>query len=62
VSGADDLSSEIAAAILVRKEETLTLKELKEVVLRVHCILQKLTTQCREQSRRRASRLNRNIS
>jgi len=36
VSVAHELSSEIAAAILARKEETLKLKELKEVVLRVH--------------------------
>jgi len=35
VSVAHDLSSEIAAAILLRKEETQKLKELKEVVLRV---------------------------
>ena len=62
MSVAHDLSSEVAAAILVRKDETRTLKELKEVVLRVHCVLQKLTTQCREQNRKQASRLNRNIS
>lgn len=50
VSVAHDLSSEIAAAILARKEEKRKLKELKEVVLRVHEVLQKLTTQCREQN------------
>ena len=45
------LSSEIAAAILARKEETRKLKELKEVVLRVHNVLQELTAQCRKQNR-----------
>jgi len=53
VSVAHDLSSEIATAILVRKEETHKLKELKETVLLVHCALQKLTAQCREQNRDR---------
>ncbi len=53
VSVAHELSSEIAAAILARKEETHKLKELKEVVLRVHCVLQRLTTECREQNRNR---------
>lgn len=52
VSVAHDLSSEIAAAVLARKEDQQKLKELKEVVLRVHVVLQKLTTQCREQNRR----------
>lgn len=52
MSVAHDLSSEIAAAILVRKDEPRKLKELKEIVLRVHSVLQKLTTQCREQSRK----------
>ena len=45
------LDSEIAVAILARKEETRQLKELKEVVLRVHTVLQKLTAQCRDQNR-----------
>lgn len=53
MSVAHELSSEIAAAILARKEETHKLKELKEVVLRVHNVLQKLTVQCREQNRSR---------
>jgi hypothetical protein len=53
VSVAHELSSEIATAILSRKEETGKLKELKEVVLRVHNVLQKLTAQCREQDRSR---------
>lgn len=53
VSVAHELSSEIAAAILARKEETPKLEELKEVVLRVHSTLQKLTMQCREQNRNR---------
>ena len=61
MSVAHDLSSEIAAAVLARKEDKQKLKELKEVVLRVHCVLQKLTTLCREQNRRRASRLNRKV-
>ena len=53
VSVAHELSSEIAAAILARTEEKRKLKELKEVVLRVHDVLQKLTAQCREQNRAR---------
>jgi len=53
VSVAHELSSEIAAAILARKEETRKLKELKEVVLRVHNVLQELTAQCRKQNRSR---------
>ena len=53
MSVAHELSSDIAAAILARKEETRKLKELKEVVLRVHSVLQKLTAQCREQNRSR---------
>lgn len=54
VSVAHELSSEIAAAILARKEDTRKLKELKEVVLRVHSVLQNLTTQCREENRKRS--------
>ena len=53
MSVAHELSSEIAAAILARKEETLKLNELKEVVLRVHNVLQELTAQCRKQNRSR---------
>ena len=53
MSVAHELSSEIAAAILSRKDETRNLKDLKEVVLRVHNVLQKLTQQCREQNRTR---------
>jgi hypothetical protein len=53
VSVAHELSSEIAAAILARKEDTRKLIELKEVVSRVHSVLQKLTAQCREQNRSR---------
>lgn len=56
MSVAHDLSSEIAAAILARKEEKQKLKELKEVVLRVHSVLQKLTRQCREQNRKKTFR------
>ncbi len=51
MSVAHELDCEIAAAILARKEETRKLKELKEVVLRVHNVLQQLTAQCREQNR-----------
>lgn len=53
MSVAHELSSEIATAILARKEETRKLEELKEVVLRVHSVLQKLTAQCRELDRQR---------
>jgi hypothetical protein len=53
VSVAHELSSEIATAILMRKEDVSKLQELKEVVLRVHSALQKLTVQCREQDRHR---------
>jgi hypothetical protein len=53
VSVAHELSSEIATAILARKQDISNLKELKEVVLRVHSALQKLTAQCREQDRHR---------
>ena len=56
VSVAHELSSEIAVAILARKEDTRKLKDLKEVVLRVHSVLQKLTEQCLEESRSRAKR------
>jgi hypothetical protein len=60
VSIAHELSSEIASAILMRKEEMRRLEELKEVVLRVHDVLQQLTAQSREHNRnRRLSRLNR---
>ena len=59
MSVAHDLSSEIAAAILARREDTRKLKELKEVVLRVHSVLQKLTAQCREQDRDRRLKSNR---
>ena len=59
MSVAHELSSEIAAAILARKEETHKLNELKEVVLRVHSVLQKLTAQCREQDRQRRLKSNR---
>ena len=60
VSVSHELSSEIAAAILARKEDTRTLQELKEVVLRVHSTLQKLTAQCLEQRRSRREAKHRN--
>jgi hypothetical protein len=48
VSVAHELSSEIVAAILARKEENRKLEELKEVVLQIHNELQKLTVESRE--------------
>lgn len=54
VSVAHELSCEIAAAILARKEETHKLEELKELVLRIHFLLQKLTIQSREHEGTRA--------
>ena len=53
MSVAHELSCEIAAAILARKEETRKLQELKEVVLSIHNVLQKLTNQSREHNRSR---------
>jgi len=53
VSIAHDLSSEIAVAILARREEKPKLEELKEVVLRVHLVLQKLAVQGRQSDRER---------
>jgi hypothetical protein len=50
---AHELSCEIAAAILARQEETRKLEELKEVVLRIHSVLQRLTVQSREHNRSR---------
>ena len=59
MSVAHDLSSEIAAAILARKEDSKKLKELKEIVLRVHDELQKLTVRCRKSTPHdRAARIN----
>ena len=62
VSVAHELSSEIAAAILARKEDTRKLRELKEVVLKVHGVMEKLTAQCLEESRSRARRRHIEIS
>ena len=45
MSIAHELSSEIAIAILTRKEQTADLNDLKEIVLRVHNSLQNLTFQ-----------------
>jgi hypothetical protein len=53
LSVAHELSGEIATAILARKQDISKLNELKEVVLRVHSALQKLTAQSREQDRHR---------
>jgi hypothetical protein len=53
VSVAHELSSEIVAAILARKEEKRKLEELKEVVLQIHNVLQKLTVESREHDRSR---------
>lgn len=58
MSVAHELSCEIATAILACQEKTPKLKELKEIVVQVHNVLQQLTVQCREQnqSRRLAKR------
>ena len=53
MSVAHELSCDIAAAILARKEEKRKLEELKEVVLRIHSELQKLTVESREHDRSR---------
>lgn len=53
MSIAHDLSSEIAVAILARREEKSKLEELKEVVLRVHLVLQKLAVHGRQSDRER---------
>ena len=53
VSVAHELSCDIATAILARKEETRKLKELKELVLSIHSVLQQLTVQPRERNRSR---------
>ena len=45
MSIAHELSSEIAIAILTRKDQTADLNDLKEIVLRVHNTLQNLTSQ-----------------
>lgn len=58
MSVAHDLSSEIAAAILDRKEDSKKLKELKEIVLRVHSELQRLTMQYRKEHPSRSYRGN----
>lgn len=39
----NELSSEIAAAILVEKKSPQELKQLKDVILRVHSALQKMS-------------------
>ena len=58
MSVAHDLSSDIAAAILDRKEDSKKLKELKEIVLCVHNELQRLTAQYRKEHPSRSYRAN----
>ena len=41
----NELSSEIAAAILVEKKTPQELKQLKDVILRVHSALQKMSAE-----------------
>ena len=53
MSIAHELSSDIATAILAGREDQSKLEELREVVLRVHMVLQKLTVQCRQNARER---------
>lgn len=44
----NELSSEIAAAILVEKKTPQELDELKDVILRVHTTLQQMSEEVRE--------------
>ncbi|HEX6284024.1 MAG TPA: hypothetical protein VFZ71_04090 [Pyrinomonadaceae bacterium] len=44
----NELSSEIAAAILVEKKTPQELDELKDVILRVHTTLQQMSEEARE--------------
>ena len=58
---ANELSSEIAAAILSEKKTPEELDRLKDVILRVHTTLQKLSEEAREKrSRDPGQRINRN--
>jgi hypothetical protein len=43
----NELSSEIAAAILAEKKSPQDLKQLKEIILRVHTALQKMSEDAR---------------
>ena len=45
----NELSSEIAAAILAEKKTPQELNQLKEVILRVHTTLQKMSEEARTQ-------------
>jgi hypothetical protein len=47
----NELSSEIAAAILAGKKTPQELHELKEIILRVHSTLQKMSNEARADSR-----------
>lgn len=46
----NELSSEIAAAILAKKENPQELRRLKEILLRVHSTLQKMSRDARADS------------
>jgi predicted transcriptional regulator len=46
----NELSSEIAAAILVEKKTPQELHQLKDMILRVHLILQKMSNEARADS------------
>ena len=46
----NELSSEIAAAILAKKENPQELRRLKEILLRVHSTLQKMSKDARADS------------
>ena len=52
---AHELSGEIADAILARRDQPGELQELKEVVLKVHMVLQNLTVQARKDELERRS-------
>ncbi len=47
----NELSSEIAAAILAEKKTPQELRRLKDIILRVHSTLQKMSKEARADSR-----------
>jgi predicted transcriptional regulator len=57
MSIANELSSDIAAAVLARKndEASVDSSELKDVVMQVHSTLRHLTTEARKRNRRSQS-------
>jgi len=56
----NELSSEIAAAILAEKKTPQELNQLKEVILRVHTALQKMSEETRERRLRTPASQQRN--